>query len=120
MSVFDEILSKGKQAISVLSNPSQSSVLAAGAAGAFSAEVNNFRKQAIFNVDKYSQSLGPTYKSAVDSILRPVKTFLSGSPDNPIPEGPSGRVLGLTYLQFGLISAAAGLVSLYLVIRRGR
>ena len=114
---FQDVVSAGQKAVSVLSNPRQSSVAAAGLAGVFSAEVNNLRQNALSYLPGITAKLGPSYQSVVDSLLRPVKNVLGGDPSNPIPSTPSGTIAGLSYLNVMLIAGGLALISIFMIGR---
>lgn len=111
-----QIESYVQQGISVLSNPSQSSVAAAGAAGVFSAEFNNLRQAAQQNLSKFQAKIPAPLQGLAASFFSPFKNALAGSPSNPIPQNPSGTIFGLTYLQAILIGAGA--IVVFLLVRK--
>lgn len=115
---FDSFISQAQKAVSVLSNPRESAVLASAAAGAFSAETNNYRKQALGALENFGAKLGPKYSSVLGRFLKPAEQVLSG--DGSIPESPSGRIMGLTYLQAGIAAAGLFVVVIFMLGRSTR
>lgn len=113
---LSQIVSGARQAVTTLSDPRQSSIAASGLAGVFSAEVNNFRQQALTNLSGLTAKVGPSYSSAVNSLLNPFKKILGDGAD--IPDNPSGTILGLTYLQ-AIGIGFVGLLGLIFVLGRG-
>lgn len=116
MSLLDTI----KQGISVISNPSQSSVLAGGAVGAFSAEVNNLRKQAQADLGTFGVNLAPGYQSAIQEFLSPVTSLLKGSPSNPIPASANGTIFGFSLSTVAVVAVVAFVGLVLLVARAAR
>ncbi len=105
-----------KQGISVLSNPSQSSVLAAATAGGFSAEVNNLEKQASVDLSTFGSYLPKPFQSAVDNFLKPTQNTLAGLSTGGGSEA-AGTIFGLSYLQALMIGLAGFLVFLIVVVK---
>lgn len=109
--------SQAQDWVSVLSNPSQSSVLAAGAIGAFSAEANNLRQAAQADLTKFGVTIPTPLKGLFNQAIAPFQQVLNGSASNPIPANSSGTVFGLSYLIFAVV-LIVGILAAFLIRRK--
>lgn len=112
------LISQAQSYVSVLSNPQQSSIAAAGLAGAFSAEVNNLRQGAQADLSKFGVTIPAPLQGVFAKISAPFQQVLNGSPSNPIPNNPSGTIFGMSYLMAGLIAIVGILGTVFLIGRR--
>lgn len=103
--------------VSILSNPSQSAVAAAGVAGAFSAEANNLRQAAQADLAKFGVNIPTPLKGLFQQAIAPFQQVLNGSASNPIPASGTGTILGLSYLTFAVV-LVVGIVGAVLFSRK--
>lgn len=115
---FQEIVSGAQQAVSVLSDPRKSALATAGLSGVVSAEINNLRQQALSKLPSISGKFGPSYQSAVDSLLSPFRKVLGEG--SSIPNNSSGTVFGFTYFQVLIAGVAAVLLGIFFIGRGSR
>lgn len=111
------LISQAQDAVSILSNPAQSSVLAGGTIGAFSAEVNNLRQAAQADLTYFGVNIPTPLRGLFGQAIAPFQQVLGGSKSNPIPTAPSGTILGVSYLTAGVVMLA-GLMIAFLWRRR--